>query len=108
MQIQRVLSLAEKTAEKLDAPGLVGALDIEVNCDYIGEGYDIPTPGMIDAITLAARLEGLLFDPVYSGKALDGMIDLARQGHFDKDETIVFLHTGGSPGLFGYVNTFTS
>lgn len=108
MQEERVFGLAEETAEKIGAGGSVARADVVANCDYIGEGYGIPTDGMVDAITLAARLEGLLFDPVYSGKALAGLIDLVKKGHFGEDETLVFLHTGGSVGLFGYVNTFAS
>jgi L-cysteate sulfo-lyase len=56
------------------------------------------------ALLLLARLEGLLFDPVYSGKGLAGMIDLIKQGHFKEDENLLFIHTGGSVGLFGYLN----
>jgi L-cysteate sulfo-lyase len=57
---------------------------------------------MNDAVMLLARLEGLLFDPVYSGKGLAGMIDLLGKGHFAGADNIVFVHTGGSAGLFGY------
>jgi L-cysteate sulfo-lyase len=59
---------------------------------------------MNDALLLLARLEGLPFDPVYSGKALAGMIDLVARGRFAKTDTIVFIHTGGVAGLFGYVD----
>lgn len=62
--------------------------------------------GMVEAVSLAARTEGLLFDPVYSGKGMAGLIDLIRKGHFGADETIVFVHTGGSAALFGYMDTF--
>jgi L-cysteate sulfo-lyase len=54
------------------------------------------------AVRMLAREEGILLDPVYSGKAMDGMLDLIRKGTLAKDETIVFLHTGGAVGLFGY------
>ena len=76
------------------------------NTDYVGAGYGIPTPGMIEAVEMFARLEGLLLDPVYSGKGAAGLIDLARKGFFAKGETVVFLHTGGSVGLFGYTGAF--
>ena len=76
--------------------------DVIANCDYVGEGYGIPTDAMNDAVLLLARLEGLLFDPVYSGKALAGLIDLVGKGHFDGAKNIVFLHTGGSAALFAY------
>jgi L-cysteate sulfo-lyase len=55
---------------------------------------------------MLSRLEGLLLDPVYSGKAMAGLIDLIRQGAIGKQETVVFLHTGGSVGLFGYAGVF--
>ena len=71
------------------------------NCDYVGAGYGLIDEGVIDALKLAARTEGLLFDPVYTGKAVKGLIDLARKGIFN-DETVVLLHTGGAQGLFGY------
>jgi L-cysteate sulfo-lyase len=77
-------------------------LACETACDYVGDGYGIPTESMNEAVMLLARLEGLLFDPVYSGKALAGLIDLVRSGHFERAENIVFLHTGGSAALFAY------
>jgi L-cysteate sulfo-lyase len=61
---------------------------------------------MIKAVSLAACSEGLLLDPVYTGKAMAGLADLVRQGTFAGDENIVFLHTGGSQALFGYRSTF--
>ncbi len=101
-----VLGLAEEAADYLGAPGGVARSDITVNDEYIGEGYGIPTQGMLEAVHLAARMEGLLFDPVYSGKGLDGMFDLISKGHFGKSDTLVFIHTGGAAGLFGYQNVF--
>ena len=68
----------------------------------VGEGYGIPTKAMNDAVMMLARLEGLLFDPVYSGKGLAGMIDLVGNGYFAGAQNIVFVHTGGVAGLFGY------
>ena len=76
--------------------------DVVANCDYVGDGYGIPTQSMNDAVLLLARLEGLLFDPVYSGKALAGLIDLVKTGYFEEAKNIVFLHTGGSAALFAY------
>lgn len=103
-QEQKVFDLAVETAEFVGAPGSVERSDIVANCDYIGDGYGVPTPGMIEAVTLLARHEGILVDPVYSGKALAGMIDLVRNGEFSKDQNIVFLHTGGSAALFAYAD----
>lgn len=104
IQEERVFYLAESTADYIGAPGVVKRHDIVVNCDYIGDGYGIPTDGMREALDLLARLEGILFDPVYTGKALAGMIDLIRKGELSSNETIIFIHTGGSAGLFGYLD----
>ncbi len=79
---------------------------MQANCDYVGAGYGVPTPGMIEAVQMLARTEGILLDPVYSGKGMAGLIDLIRRGHFRKDENVVFVHTGGSVGLFGYRESF--
>lgn len=105
-QEDKVFALAERTAEHIGIGGAVGRADVVANCDYVGEGYGIPTPGMVEAVELLARLEGLLLDPVYSGKGMAGLIDLVRRGHFGADDNIVFLHTGGSVGLFGYTGAF--
>jgi L-cysteate sulfo-lyase len=102
-QEQKVFDLAVETADYIGAGGCVQREDVIANCDYVGAGYGVPTEGMREALLLLARLEGLLFDPVYSGKGLAGLIDLATKGHFADDENIVFLHTGGSAGLFGYL-----
>jgi L-cysteate sulfo-lyase len=79
---------------------------VVANCDYVGAGYGFSTPASIDAIQKLARLEGILLDPVYSGKAMAGLIDLIGNGFFTKAQNIVFIHTGGSAGLFGYVGDF--
>lgn len=102
-QEEKVHKLAVETAEYLGAGGSVRRQDVVANCDYVGPGYGIPTPGMREALLLLARLEGLLFDPVYSGKGLAGMIDLVQKGDFKAGQNIVFVHTGGSAGLFGYL-----
>lgn len=100
----KVFELARSTAEKTGCATLVRRGDIVANCDYVGEGYGIPTPATIDAIKMLARLEGILLDPVYSGKAMAGLIDLCRRGHFTRGQRIVFVHTGGAPGLFAYLD----
>jgi len=105
-QEERVWQLAQQTADLLGTPGCVKRGDVVANCDYVGSGYGLPTPGMIEAVTLFARLEGLLLDPVYSGKGAAGLIDLCRKGHFKKGENVVFLHTGGSVALYGYMHAF--
>lgn len=100
-QEQMVYDLACKTAEKLGCPGVVAREDVMANTDYVGEGYGLPTESGLEAIRLFAELEGILLDPVYSGKGAAGLIDLARKGKFE-GQRIVFLHTGGAVGLFGY------
>lgn len=104
IQEERVFGLAERTAELVGARACIAREDVVCNCDYVGDGYGIPTDSMNAALLLLARKEGLLFDPVYSGKALAGMIDLVRKGRFASTETIVFIHTGGTAGLFAYVD----
>ena len=103
-QEEKVFALAQETAAYLGAPGAVKREDVVANSDYVGPGYGERTDEMNEAVMLLARLEGLLFDPVYSGKALAGMIDLVRKGAFGADENIVFLHTGGSAALFAYAD----
>ncbi len=101
-----VYDLAVKTAHHLDTGIEVARGSVRANCSYVGPGYGHPTEGMVAAIKLLAQTEGLLFDPVYSGKGLDGLIDLVRKGYFDGMENVVFLHTGGSAALFGYPEIF--
>jgi L-cysteate sulfo-lyase len=107
VQEERVYKLATETADLVGAPDCVVREDIIADCNYIGPGYGKPTDTMNEAVLMLARLEGLLFDPVYSGKALAGMIDYVRQGRFTKGQKIVFLHTGGSAGLFAYADSLT-
>ena len=76
--------------------------DVVANCDYIGQGYGIPADSTLEAISLFARQEAILLDPVYSGKGAAGLIDLIRKGHFTKGQRVLFLHTGGAIGLAGY------
>lgn len=105
-QEQMVYDLAVKTAEYLDVGTVIEREKIRAICDYVGPGYGLPTDGMRNAVKLLAQTEGLLFDPVYSGKGLDGLIDQIKQGYFKDMENVVFLHTGGSAALFGYPETF--
>ena len=106
-QEANVHKLCESTAEKLGLKGGIRREAVVANCDYVGEGYGIPTAGMGEALMLCARLEGIFLDPVYSGKGMAGLIDLIRKGQFAKEQNIVFLHTGGQVGLFGYRDFLT-
>jgi 1-aminocyclopropane-1-carboxylate deaminase/D-cysteine desulfhydrase-like pyridoxal-dependent ACC family enzyme len=76
--------------------------DVILNEDNAGKAYEIPPPEALIAIKLVAKTEGILLDPIYTGRAMAGLIDLIRQGHFEKDDNVVFLHTGGTPALFPY------
>ncbi|CPR21351.1 D-cysteine desulfhydrase [Brenneria goodwinii] len=105
-QEENVYALAQRTWQLLGIAGEVPRQAVKVNSDYVGKGYGIPTEGTLEALTLLARLEGVLLDPVYSGKGMAGLIDLIRKGHFSRDENVVFIHTGGSAGLFGYRQLF--
>lgn len=73
---------------------------------YVGPGYSLPTSEMVEAVTLMARTEAILLDPVYTGKSFAGLIGLIRQGRFKQGENIVFVHTGGSPALYHYKDYF--
>ena len=101
-----VFDLAKRTAERLGCADAVLHENVRANCNYVGAGYGIPTEGMVRSLRMLAELEGLLFDPVYSGKGLDGLIDLTRKGAFEGMKNVVFLHTGGSAALFGYPDAF--
>lgn len=102
VQIENVFKLASQVSEKLELDDPVKKEDILVYDEFVGKGYAYPTQGMIDAVQLLARTEGILVDPVYSGKALDGLINLVKDGHFKDAKNILFIHTGGSPVLFAY------
>ncbi len=96
-----IYKLASKTAELLGLPD-VPRDAVKVFDAYVGEGYSLPTAGMVEAVTLLAQHEGILLDPVYTGKTMAGLIDLVRQDHFEADNNVLFLHTGGSPALYAY------
>lgn len=76
--------------------------ELNIFDDYVGEGYSIPTEGMAEAVRTFARIEGILLDPVYTGKAAHGLLNLIQKGYFKQGEKVLFLHTGGSPGLYAY------
>lgn len=101
-QEDNVYALAKGTWELLGAHGEFPRDRVVVNSDYVGEGYGLPTEATLEALRLLAQLEGILLDPVYTGKGMAGLIDLIRKGQFTQGEQVVFIHTGGSAGLFGY------
>ena len=96
----QVLDLGNRTAEKLGIDIRLDPEDVVVLDDYIGRGYAIPTKECVEAIKLVARTEGIFLDPVYTGKAMAGLMDLIGKGIFVKEQRVLFVHTGGTPALF--------
>lgn len=104
LQQPRVLKRSRDVSAMLGTPDLVAETDIIVTDAYLGAGYGQPTPGTMKAIERGARDETLLLDPVYSGKAYDGFLSLLADGTLPQDKACVFIHTGGTPGLFAYAH----
>ena len=104
LQKELVYGLAKALSVKLGLENSVKPEQVEVYDEYVGPGYSLPTDQMIEAVQLTARTEAILLDPVYSGKAMAGLIDLVRKGVFKKDENLLFVHTGGSPALYAYTD----
>ena len=104
--IPKLKDLCNQTSDYYELGLSYDEKDIIFNDNYIGEGYGIPSEEMIEAVNLLARKEGIILDPVYSGKAFAGMVDLIKKGYFDKSKAVVFIHTGGTPALFVYSDSF--
>jgi D-cysteine desulfhydrase len=102
-----LLKLARETAAllQIEAPT---AEDIVARDEWVGPGYSLPTEEMVEAVRMLARLEAVLLDPVYSGKAMAGLIGLVRRGEIKRGERVLFIHTGGSPALYAYQNVLQS
>jgi D-cysteine desulfhydrase len=103
-QEEIVYNLAQKTAARVGVQSEIPRDAVVCFGDYVGPGYSLPTPEMKEAVQMLARIEGILMDPVYTGKTMAGMIDLIRKGYFSKDENVLFVHTGGSPALYHYMD----
>ena len=103
LQEEMVYSLVQKTAAHVGIESEIPRSSVVCFDEYVGPGYSLPTPEMAEAVKMLARYEGILMDPVYTGKAMAGFIDLIRKGYFEKDEKLLFIHTGGSPGLYAYM-----
>jgi 1-aminocyclopropane-1-carboxylate deaminase/D-cysteine desulfhydrase-like pyridoxal-dependent ACC family enzyme len=97
---ERVADLATRTAAFIGKDWHFSPDEVLVNDDYCGAGYGVMGDQEIEAIQLFAKREGLLLDPVYTGRAAAGLIDLNRQCYFDQSDTVLFWHTGGGPALF--------
>jgi D-cysteine desulfhydrase family pyridoxal phosphate-dependent enzyme len=98
---EKVLSIIHPLEKQLGIT-LSQATDLNIYYDYIGAGYTKTYPQLREIIKLAACQEGILLDPVYSGKAMLGLIDLIKQGYFTREQNVLFLHTGGAPEIFSY------
>jgi D-cysteine desulfhydrase family pyridoxal phosphate-dependent enzyme len=94
---------ANQVAEVLGLPVRVRADEVYNTVEYVGKGYGIPTRESVEAIKLLARTEGIFLDPVYTSKTMAALIDHVRRGELRRDDTVLFLHTGGTPALFAYV-----
>jgi len=105
-QEELVFKLARETAALAGIDGELPRDAVLCFDDYVGPGYSLPTAGMVEAVKMLARTEAVLLDPVYTGKAMAGLIDLVRKGFFKKGENVVFLHTGGAPALYAYLDSF--
>tara|TARA_R110002096_G_scaffold257381_1_gene450894 strand:- start:241725 stop:242729 length:1005 start_codon:yes stop_codon:yes gene_type:complete len=101
-QSERVFKKSKIVAKMIGFENIIEEADIKLTDATLSPGYGQLNDKVCEAIELAATCEGLLVDPVYTGKALAGLIDLIRQGVFSKDQNILFIHTGGTPALFGY------
>ncbi len=101
-QVALVEALAVRTAELLGHDAAIVQGSIAVDDRWVGDGYSIPTEAMIEAVRMLAGLEGVLLDPVYTGKAMAGLIGQVREGRWRAGENILFVHTGGSPALYAY------
>ncbi|GAB7522453.1 D-cysteine desulfhydrase family protein [Paraburkholderia sp. 2C] len=103
---QKTLQLARDTLQLLGDSRLPGEETIDVDGAFRGPGYGLPTDPMIEAVRLLAAHEGLLLDPVYSGKAFAGLLAAIRQGRYTPGDSVLFVMTGGTPGLYVYQSVF--
>jgi len=99
---EKIVAIMTELIQTLALPGHSGGEVIEVNANYLGAGYGIMGEVEREAIDLVATLEGILLDPVYTGRAMAGLIDLIRRGTLISNQNILFWHTGGTPALFAY------
>ena len=98
----QMLGYANGAAELLDLPVRLTAADLTVHDEYVGERYGVVTEAGLEALRLAARTEGLILDPVYTAKAMSGLIDQVRRGAHKAEDTVLFVHSGGLPITFAY------
>jgi 1-aminocyclopropane-1-carboxylate deaminase/D-cysteine desulfhydrase-like pyridoxal-dependent ACC family enzyme len=101
---ERISQGATGAAEMLDLPLTFGEEDIQSFSQYYAPAYPNPSEAGLEAVRLAARTDALILDPVYTGKALAGAIDQIKAGKWGPDDTLIFLHTGGTPAIFAYAD----
>lgn len=106
-QVDAVHDLAQRTAALIGHHDPIKRDTVRVDDRWVGGGYGVPTDSMIDAVRMLATVEGILLDPVYSGKGFAGLLGNIAEGRFTPEQNVVFLHTGGSAGLFGYRSAFS-
>lgn len=100
--------LANETARLIELDLQLGEDDVWIDDGFVGDGYGIPTPDGLAAITLLARTEAVFLDPVYSGKAMAGLLAHIRSGELSAADAVIFIHTGGGPSLFANVDVLTT
>ena len=106
-RVERIRNAANDAAGILGLDLVINDDDVRNTDDYVGEDYGVLTPECVDALKLMARTEGIFLDPSYTSKALSGLIDHIQKGRISADETVIFLHTGGTPALFAYNEELT-
>jgi D-cysteine desulfhydrase/L-cysteate sulfo-lyase len=102
LQHARVLKRCEEIAALIGEDGCVRASDVTVFDEVLAPGYGRMNAATMEAMAMAARLEALILDPVYTGKTMAGLVALARRGAFEAGARVLFVHTGGGPAVFGY------
>ncbi len=101
-QVEHIHALAQITATFLELDAPIPRHAVKVIDAHVGPGYSLPTDEMVETIHLLAKLEGILLDPVYTGKAMAGLIAMIQSGQFRKGQNVLFVHTGGAPALYAY------
>ena len=103
---EHIFKICTQVAEMLGQELPVKKEDIHVYDEFLGEDYGLPTPEGMEAIYLLARSEGILLDPIYTGKTMAGLIELTKRGEIKQGERVLFWHTGGAPAVFAYNHAF--
>ncbi len=106
-QEEKVFQLAKMTCKKICGSQQIDRNDVRANCQFVGKGYGIPDDLTLEAIRLFASTEGILLDPVYSGKGAAGLVQMMKDGFFERCKRVLFIHTGGVAALPGYLEAFS-